>query len=121
MLLRTRLTLMICLQYIVWGAWIVTLSSYTATALRAAGGPMFSDELIGQAYCTSAIAAMMLGRFVAGHATLNAMIGHDRRSIGLAPAAMATFVLIVLALAFCDSGEEATVDESPLPSRAPTA
>jgi nucleoside transporter len=64
MLLRPRLSLMMFLQYFVWGAWFVTLSTYMATASNAEGGRLFSDELIGQAYGTAAIAAMIAPIFV---------------------------------------------------------
>jgi nucleoside transporter len=64
MLLRTRLSAMMFLQYFVWGAWFVTLSTYMATALNSTGGRIFSDELIGQAYGTAAIAAMIAPIFV---------------------------------------------------------
>ncbi len=64
MLLRTRLSVMMFLQYFVWGAWFVTLSTYMATASNAEGGRLFSDELIGQAYGAAAIAAMIAPIFV---------------------------------------------------------
>ncbi len=64
MLVRTRLSVMMLLQYFVWGAWYVTLSSYMASAINATGGRLFSDELIGQAYGTAAIAAMIAPIFV---------------------------------------------------------
>jgi nucleoside transporter len=50
---------MMLLQYFVWGAWFVTFSSYMAAAVNTTGGRLFSDELIGQAYGTAAIAAMI--------------------------------------------------------------
>lgn len=50
---------MMFLQYFVWGAWFVTLSTYMASAVNSTGERIFSDELIGQAYGTSAIAAMI--------------------------------------------------------------
>jgi nucleoside transporter len=58
-MIRTRLSVMMLLQYFVWGAWFVTFSTYMATAVDSSGGRLFSDELIGKAYGTAAIAAMI--------------------------------------------------------------
>jgi nucleoside transporter len=58
-MIRTRLSVMMLLQYFVWGAWFVTFSSYMAAAVNSSGGRLFSDELIGKAYGTAAIAAMI--------------------------------------------------------------
>jgi nucleoside transporter len=51
--LRTRLSLMMFLQYAVWGAWAVTLGTYLDKALK------FSGANIGGIYSTTAIAAMI--------------------------------------------------------------
>ena len=63
-LVRTRLSVMMFLQYFVWGAWFVTLSTYLSTARNAAGGRIFSDDFIGDAFGTSAIAAIIAPFFV---------------------------------------------------------
>ena len=49
MLVRTRLSVMMFLQYFVWGAWFVTLSTYLSTAKDATGARIFSDQFIGAA------------------------------------------------------------------------
>src|SRR3954471_6865292 len=64
MLVRTRLSVMMFLQYFVWGAWFVTLSTYLSTAHDEAGARIFSDTFIGAAFGTAAIAAMIAPFFV---------------------------------------------------------
>jgi nucleoside transporter len=64
MLVRTRLSVMMFLQYFVWGAWFVTLSTYLSTAKNADGARIFSDQFIGAAFGTAAIAAMIAPFFV---------------------------------------------------------
>jgi nucleoside transporter len=64
MAVRTRLSVMMFLQYFVWGAWFVTLSTYLSTAKDAAGNRLFSDSFIGSAFGTAAIAAMIAPFFV---------------------------------------------------------
>ena len=63
MLVRTRLSVMMFLQYFVWGAWFVTLSTYLST-VKDAGARIFSDQFIGAAFGTAAIAAMIAPFFV---------------------------------------------------------
>ena len=64
MLVRTRLSVMMFLQYFVWGAWFVTLSTYLSTAKDSSGARVFSDTFIGAAFGTAAIAAMIAPFFV---------------------------------------------------------
>src|SRR4029079_4998872 len=64
MLVRTRLSVMMFLQYFVWGAWWVTLATYLSNVKDAAGQRVFSDTVVGGAYGTSAIAAMITPFFV---------------------------------------------------------
>ena len=54
----TKLSLMMLLEYFVWGAWYVTLSTYMAKNLNASGGQ------IGSAYNALAIATMISPFFV---------------------------------------------------------
>jgi nucleoside transporter len=55
---------MMFLQYFVWGAWFVTLSTYLSSARDAAGARIFDDKFIGYAFGTAAIAAMIAPFFV---------------------------------------------------------
>jgi nucleoside transporter len=75
MLVRTRLSVMMFLQYFVWGAWFVTLGTYllnkTLPGVEVGGEAashqmvrVFSDSFIGDAYGTAAIAAMIAPFFV---------------------------------------------------------
>src|SRR5262249_11347675 len=64
MLVRTRLSVMMFLQYIVWGAWFVTLATYLLTAHGADNQRIFTDAFVGDAYGTAAIAAMIAPFFV---------------------------------------------------------
>jgi nucleoside transporter len=73
MYVRTRLSLMMFLEYFAWGAWYVTLGTYLSHAIGTGGARLFSDSFVGDAYGTAAIAAtiaplvigMIADRFVA--------------------------------------------------------
>lgn len=61
----TRLGVMMFLEFFVWGAWAVPMGKYLATLFSTEGRSKAAvDMIIGQAYSTSAIAAIIAPLFV---------------------------------------------------------
>jgi nucleoside transporter len=62
--IRVRLSVMMFLQYFVWGAWFVTLGTYILANTGAKGDGRFEEGFIGFAYGTAAIGGMIAPFFV---------------------------------------------------------
>ncbi len=61
--LRVRLSIMMFLEYFVWGAWAVAFGTFLS-ALPTAGGFLFPGDAVGLLYGTSSIGAMISPLFV---------------------------------------------------------
>ncbi len=59
-----KLSIMMFLQYFVWGAWYVTLGSYLLFTKDENGVRIFTDQFVGSVYGNSAIAAMIAPFFI---------------------------------------------------------
>ncbi|MGC3970719.1 MAG: nucleoside permease [Pirellulales bacterium] len=62
--IRVRLSLMMFLQYFVWGAWFVTLGGYIGGNTGKIGMGIFESGFTGVAYGTAAIGGMLAPFFV---------------------------------------------------------
>lgn len=62
--IRLRLSLMMFLQYFVWGSWFVTFGTYILSNTGAKGDGRFEEGFIGFAYGTASIGGMIAPFFV---------------------------------------------------------
>ena len=61
--IRLRLSIMMFLQFFIWGAWFVTMGTYLGTMVID-GVNVFTPADIGQAYSTFALAAIISPLFI---------------------------------------------------------
>ena len=85
--IRLKLSVMMFLEYFIWGAWYVTMGTYLLQTLK------FSGQQSGAAYSTTALAAMVSPFFVGtGCRPVLRDRAHSRHvSIWWAPRSFSTF------------------------------